>query len=61
MVYVMVHRLKQIHGLPQTPNEIAQILSVMLFERTPINQAFYELWKQNADYEDHNQLMLFDL
>lgn len=61
MVYVMTHRLKQKYGLPQTPNEVAQILSVTLCEKTPINQAFFELWEGHPNYENHNQLTLFDL
>ena len=40
IVYVLVHRLKQRHGLAQTPNEIVQILSVVLCEKTPVDQVF---------------------
>jgi hypothetical protein len=46
MAYVLIHRLKQWHGLTQTPNEIAQILSVTVCEKTPINQASFELREQ---------------
>ena len=60
MVYVLVHRLKHRHGLSQTPNEILQILGVMLFEKTPVNQAFSEIQQQNAGDEDRNQLKLFE-
>jgi IS4 transposase len=61
MVYVLIHRLKQRHGLTQTPNEIAQILSVTVCEKTPINRAFFELREQTAEDGNHNQLKLFDL
>ena len=61
MVYVMIHRLKQKHGLAQTPNEIAQILSVTLCEKTPINHVFSELQEENVCDENYNQLNLFDL
>jgi hypothetical protein len=56
---VLIHRLKHRLGLRQSPNEIAQILSVTLCEKTPANQAFFEEAEENAKTEDHNQLMLF--
>lgn len=61
LVYVLIHRLKHRGGLPQTPNEIAQILSVTLLEKTPINQAFSQTSARSAEAENHNQLQLFDL
>ena len=61
MVYVLVHRLKHRHGLSQTSNQIAQILSVMIFEKTPINQAFSEIRVQTQEPENHKQLSLFEL
>jgi IS4 transposase len=60
MVYVLVHRLKHRHGLSQTPNQIAQILSVMIFEKIPINQAFSEIREEMYEQENRNQLSLFD-
>ena len=60
MAYVLIHRLKHQHGLRQTPNEIAQILSVMIFEKTAINQAFSEIGQRIAEDENRNQLKLFD-
>jgi IS4 transposase len=60
LVYVLIHRLKHHHGLVQTPNEIAQILSVMILEKTPIKQAFAEIKLKNDENENHNQLRLFD-
>ena len=58
---VLIHRLKQRLGLRQTPNEIAQILSVTLCEKTPVNQAFLDEVERNAPMQDHNQMMLFGL
>ena len=61
MVYVLVHLLKHRQGLRQSPNEIMQILSVMIFEKTPINQLFSEIKQQNDEGRNHNQLSLFEL
>jgi len=61
MVYVLVHRLKHYYGLRQTPNEIVQILSVMVFEKTPVNQVFSEIQRKNDEDEHRNQLKLFEL
>jgi len=60
MVYVLIHLLKHRQGLRQTPNEIAQILSVMAFEKTPIDQVFSEIQPKNDEDQNRNQLMLFD-
>lgn len=60
MVYVLVHRLKQRHGLTHTPNEIAQILSVTILEKTTVNKAFFEMQAESAEDDNHNQLELFD-
>jgi hypothetical protein len=58
---VLIHRLKQRLGLRQTPNEIAQILSVTLCEKTTVNQAFFDDAEQNVIVQNDNQLALFDL
>jgi Transposase DDE domain/Domain of unknown function (DUF4372) len=60
MVYVLVHLLKHRHGLRQTPNEIVQILGVMVFEKTLINQVFSEIEQKNAEEQNRNQLTLFE-
>jgi len=60
MVYVLVHLLKHRYELRQTPNELVQILGVMLFEKTPINQLFSEIQLKIAERQNHNQLTLFD-
>ena len=60
MVYVLIHRLKHHYGLSQTPNEIAQILGVMIIEKTPVNQVFSEIQQKIAEDENRNQLTLFE-
>lgn len=61
IVLLLIHRLKHQLNLRQTPNEIAQILSVTICEKTAINKAFFDDHPQIADAPDHNQLLLFDL
>ena len=61
IVYALVHLLKARRGLLQTPNQIMQILSVMIFEKTPINEVFAEIKERNCPGDDHNQLSLFEL
>jgi IS4 transposase len=61
MVLVLIHRVKHRLNLSQTPNEIAQILSVTLCEKTPINQAFFDDHQQSLQLPDPNQLLLFSL
>lgn len=60
MVFVLIHRLKHRHGLRQTPSEIAQILGVMIIEKTPVNQAFAEIEQKIAQEGNYNQLALFE-
>jgi hypothetical protein len=47
--------------MSQTPNQIAQILGVMIFEKTRINQAFSEIQARTPEPENHKQLSLFEL
>jgi len=61
IVLVLIHRLKHALNLSQTPNEIAQILSVTLCEKTPMNQAFFDNHQQTTELPDRNQLLLFSL
>lgn len=61
MVYVMILQLKRQLQLTQTPNEIAQILSVLLLEKTPAKQAFSELKAHSANTDEHKQLQLFEI
>jgi hypothetical protein len=61
ITYVLVHRARHQFALTQTPNEILQILGGLLFEKTPINQLFSEIGRQNEESENPNQLNLFNL
>jgi IS4 transposase len=61
LTLVLVHRLKHQLCLRQTPNEITQILSVTLCEKTPINQAFFDNPPHSVQDRNHNQLQLFEL
>ncbi len=60
ITYVLVHRAKYLHGLTHTPNQILQILGGILFEKTPINQAFFEMLQQTSNSDDPKQLRLFE-
>jgi hypothetical protein len=60
-VYVLVAIVRKRLGLQSSLYQILQVLSAMLFEKTPISQAL-----QPSDYQEDlltstNQLILFDL
>ena len=59
-VYVLVAILKKRLGLPQSLYTILQVLSLTLFEKTPIQQALAQLPDSGAEGEACNQLSLFD-
>lgn len=59
-VYVLVAIWKKQLGLTQSLYTILQILSVCLFEKTPILQIFSEHTEQDKSTSLHNQLELFD-
>ena len=59
--YVLVAIAKRELHLDQSLYTILQILSVSLFEKTPILQAFSELPSQIDEVEDHKQLELFNI
>jgi hypothetical protein len=59
--YVLVAIVKKRLGLKQSLYTILQILSVTLFEKTPILQAFSEETCKNQIGDSGNQLMLFDV
>ena len=59
--YVLVAIVKKRLGLKQSLYTILQILSVTLFEKTPILEAFSEEIYRNQTGGSGNQLMLFDL
>jgi transposase len=60
-VYVLVAILRKELNLPRSLSEILQILSVTLFEKTPIFQALSENPAPNSESACCNQLLLFDL
>lgn len=59
-VYALVAILKKQLGSAATLYEILQILSVSVFEKTPVNQLFQALGSQNESPESSNQLWLFE-
>jgi hypothetical protein len=60
-VYVLVAILKKRLGLPHSLYTILQFLSVSLFEKTPILQAFSNIADQPEIGHNSNQLLLFEL
>jgi hypothetical protein len=59
-VYVLVAIVKKRLALPATLYEILQILSLTLFEKTPVNGLFDDDAAQKSLASDHNQLNLFN-
>jgi len=60
-VYLLAAIVKKELKLEQSLGEILQILSIMLFEQMPIEQALTNNMSQNDFNQFHNQLSLFDL
>jgi IS4 transposase len=60
-VYLLIAILKKRLELPQTLNEILQILSVTPFEKMPISSVFFGKTTQIEPCCNPNQLLLFDL
>jgi hypothetical protein len=60
-VYVMVAIVKKELGVERSLSEILQILSLTLFEKTPIFQALSEQESRDPEPPSPNQLNLFDL
>jgi hypothetical protein len=60
-VYVLVAILRKELGIERSLSEILQILSLTLFEKTPIFQALGESISQDSESPFPNQLNLFDL
>ena len=60
-VYVLVAIVRKRLGLEISLYQILQILSVMLFEKTPLLQALQPPDSQNDLLDSANQLILFDL
>ena len=60
-VYVLVAILKKRLGLGPSLHQILQVLSVTLFEKTPIVRAFHDIDSKDPHPSISNQLILFDL
>ena len=60
-VYVLVAIIKKKLKSPHSLYTLLQKLSVCVFERIPIHQAFQEIEIQKSNEQDDNQLSLFDL
>jgi hypothetical protein len=60
MVYVLIVKLKHRYQLAQDANEIFQILSVTILEKTPVFELFSEIRRCSKDNENSKQLTLFD-
>src|SRR3954449_10330222 len=60
-VYVLVAIVRKELGLDRSLGEILQILSLTLFEKTPIFQALSDKKPQDPESPCSNQLSLFDL
>ena len=60
-VYVLVAIVRKRVAPDVTLYKLLQILSVTLFEKTPISIAVFDVGSQFDDIDDGNQLQLFDL
>ena len=57
--YALVAILKKRLGSDATLYQLLQILSVSVFEKTPVAELFQSISSQNAITSPHNQLLLF--
>jgi hypothetical protein len=60
-VYVLVAIVKKDLRIERSLHDILQILSLTLFEKTPLIEAFNTQIQPISETPDHNQLKLFDL
>ena len=60
-VYVLVAIVKRELRVDQPLSEIPQILSLTLFEKTPLSEALSIKTEQDLKSDCHTQLTLFDL
>src|SRR2546425_11120793 len=60
-VYVLVAIVRKRLGLEVSLYKLLQILSVTIFEKTPISIAVFDIGSQFDQIDDGNQLQLFDL
>ena len=58
--YTLVAIVKKELNLTPSMGEIAQILSLMLFEKTPVKQVFSDMHPKINNIENHKPLSLFD-
>jgi|SRR5438132_8317087 len=61
ITYVLIVKLKHRCQLRQDLNEVLQILSVTILEKTPVLQLFSEVQRANDIDSFRNQLMLFEI
>lgn len=59
--YLLIAILKKQLNLKATLYEILQILSISLFDKTPVSQLLTKSNLQSEEKDEHNQLILFDL
>ncbi|MEG5147048.1 IS4 family transposase [Microcoleus sp. AT8-B6] len=59
-VYVLVAIAKKKLGLKQTLYQILQVVSIGIFDKTPIQQLFKKPIQQNFKELNHNQLKIFN-
>ena len=59
-VYVLVAIVKKQLGLDQSLYQILQILSVTIFEKTPISQGFFKVADETENMKLAKQLNLFE-
>jgi transposase len=59
IVFILILRFRQRHGLSQTPGQVMRILSATILEKAAINVVFCEIREQIGDTHCHNQLELF--
>ena len=60
-VYLMVACLNKVHGIDESLSRILQVLSVNVFQKTPINQLFMDFCTNFDETELANQLSFNDL
>jgi hypothetical protein len=61
IAFILVSRVKRRFALSQTPGEIFQILSVCIFQKTPLSKLFSEKPRKTQQAGDHKQLVLFKI
>ena len=59
-IYVLVAILKKRLASAASLHELLQILSVMVFEKTPLNAMFSDATAQLSGEDSANQLILFE-